>query len=118
MFTFGRRVDGIHPASFEQGEIGPYLFHHACLLRLEGLVSKHRESVYRGGRSDRLEVDQGENPEPSGFYEGDAFAVKRGFTLEGLGAASLVQWRRRLMKHRVASETRQAGSDIKLRSNA
>ena len=48
-----RRVDGIHPASFEQGEIGPNLFQHACLLRLEGLVSKHRESVYRGGRSDR-----------------------------------------------------------------
>ena len=48
-----RRVDGIHPASFEQGEIGPSLFQHARLLRLEGLVSKHRESVYRGGRSDR-----------------------------------------------------------------
>ena len=45
-----RRVDGIHLEPFEQGEIGPDLFHHACLLGLEGLVSKHRESLYRGGR--------------------------------------------------------------------
>ena len=48
-----RRVDGIHVAPFEQGEIGPDLFRHACLMGLEGLVSKHRESVYRAGRSDR-----------------------------------------------------------------
>ena len=48
-----RRVDGIHAASFEQGEIGPELFRHACLLGLEGLVSKHRDSTYRAGRSDR-----------------------------------------------------------------
>jgi ATP-dependent DNA ligase len=37
-----------HPlADFEQGEIGPDLFRHACLMGLEGLVSKHRESTYR-----------------------------------------------------------------------
>jgi bifunctional non-homologous end joining protein LigD len=48
-----RRVDGIHLAPFEQGEIGPDLFRHACLTGLEGLVSKHRERPYRGGRSDR-----------------------------------------------------------------
>jgi bifunctional non-homologous end joining protein LigD len=48
-----RRVDGIFLSDFEQGEIGPDLFRHACLLGLEGLVSKHRESIYRGGRSDR-----------------------------------------------------------------
>jgi bifunctional non-homologous end joining protein LigD len=47
-----RRVDGIHLAPFEQGEIGPDLFRHACLMWLEGLVSKHRESPYRGGRFD------------------------------------------------------------------
>ena len=35
---------------FEQGEIGPDLFRHACLMGLEGMVSKHRESTYRGGR--------------------------------------------------------------------
>ena len=48
-----RRADGIHVAPFEQGEIGPDLFRHACLMGLEGLVSKHRDSLYRGGRSDR-----------------------------------------------------------------
>jgi bifunctional non-homologous end joining protein LigD len=41
----------IHTAPFEQGEIGPDLFRHACLIGLEGLVSKHRDS--RGGRFDR-----------------------------------------------------------------
>ena len=48
-----RRVDGIHLAPFEQGEVGPELFRHACKLGLEGLVSKHRDSPYRGGRFDR-----------------------------------------------------------------
>ena len=44
-----RRVDGIFLSEFEQGEIGPDLFRHACLMGLEGLVSKHRP--YRAGRS-------------------------------------------------------------------
>ena len=35
---------------YKQGEIGPDLFRHACLMGLEGLVSKHRESTYRSGR--------------------------------------------------------------------
>ncbi len=48
-----RRVDGIFLSDFEQGDIGPDLFRHACLMGLEGLVSKHRESPYRGGRSPR-----------------------------------------------------------------
>ena len=48
-----RRVDGIFLSDFEQGEIGPDLFRHACLMGLEGMVSKHRESSYRGGRSNR-----------------------------------------------------------------
>ena len=48
-----RRVDGIHFAPFEQGQIGPDLFRHACLMGLEGLVSKHRDSIYRGGRFTR-----------------------------------------------------------------
>ena len=46
-----RRVDGIYLAPFEQGEIGPDLFQHACLMGLEGLVSKHRDRPYRPGRS-------------------------------------------------------------------
>jgi ATP-dependent DNA ligase len=45
-----RRIDGIFLSDFEQGEIGPDLFRHACLMGLEGLVSKRRESPYRGGR--------------------------------------------------------------------
>ena len=48
-----RRVEGIFLSDFEQGEIGPDLFRRACLMGLEGLVSKHHESIYRGGRSDR-----------------------------------------------------------------
>jgi bifunctional non-homologous end joining protein LigD len=31
-----RRVDGIHLAPFEQGEIGPDLFRHACLMGWRG----------------------------------------------------------------------------------
>jgi bifunctional non-homologous end joining protein LigD len=45
-----RRAQGIFVAPFEQSEIGPNLFRHACLMGLEGLVSKHRDSPYRGGR--------------------------------------------------------------------
>jgi len=43
----GAPIDGIFLSDFEQGEIGPDLFRHACLMGLEGLVSKHRESSYR-----------------------------------------------------------------------
>src|SRR5712672_3132807 len=46
-----RRPEGIFVSQFEQGEIGPDLFRQACNFGLEGLVSKRRESVYRGGRS-------------------------------------------------------------------
>ena len=41
-----RRMDGIYLSDFEQGEIGPDLSSHACLMGLE-LVSKHRESLSR-----------------------------------------------------------------------
>ena len=58
-----RRVDGIFVSDFEQGEIGPDLFRHACLMGLEGLVSKHRESRYRGGRYDRwIKVKNRQHP--------------------------------------------------------
>jgi bifunctional non-homologous end joining protein LigD len=30
---------------------GPDVFHHACMLGLEGIVSKHKNSPYRSGRS-------------------------------------------------------------------
>ncbi|MCA6104353.1 DNA ligase [Bradyrhizobium sp. WSM 4400] len=35
-----RRIDGIFLSDFEQGEIGPDLYRQACLMGLEGLVSK------------------------------------------------------------------------------
>jgi bifunctional non-homologous end joining protein LigD len=45
-----RRPDGITVAPYERGEIGPDLFRAACRMGLEGLVSKHRDRPYRGGR--------------------------------------------------------------------
>jgi bifunctional non-homologous end joining protein LigD len=45
-----RRSEGIHAAPYEQGEIGPDLFRHACLLGLEGIISKHRERAYGADR--------------------------------------------------------------------
>ena len=47
-----RRVDGIFLSDFEQGEIGPDLFRHACLMGLEGW-SRNTARAYRAGRSDR-----------------------------------------------------------------
>jgi bifunctional non-homologous end joining protein LigD len=45
-----RRPDGIFTNTFEQGE-SPELFKHACLMGLEGLVSKRADRPYRSGRS-------------------------------------------------------------------
>jgi ATP-dependent DNA ligase len=45
-----RQPNGIFISDFEQGEIGPDLFRAACRMGLEGLVSKHRDRPYRGGR--------------------------------------------------------------------
>ena len=39
-----RRVDSIFLSDFEQGEIGSDLFRHACLMGLDGMVPKHRET--------------------------------------------------------------------------
>ena len=64
-----RRPDGIFVSDFEQGEIGPDLFRHACLMGLEGLVSKHRESPYRGGRFDRWgKVKNRQHPSAEHWY--------------------------------------------------
>ncbi|WP_225132905.1 RNA ligase family protein [Bradyrhizobium yuanmingense] len=45
-----RRAEGIFLAPFERGEIGPDLFRHACIMGLEGLVSKHADRAYSPGR--------------------------------------------------------------------
>ena len=68
-----RRVNGIHLAPFEQGEIGPDIFRHACVMGLEGLVSKYCESVYRAGRSPHwVKVKNRKHPAMSRVM--DAFA--------------------------------------------
>ena len=64
-----RRVDGIILNNFEQGEIGSDLSRHACLMGLEGIVSKPKDHPYRAGSIQAL--DQGEKPnvtcdEPAG----------------------------------------------------
>ena len=46
-----RRVDSIFLSDFEQGEIGPALFRHACLMGLVGMVSMYRDRPCRTGRS-------------------------------------------------------------------
>ncbi|WP_354121562.1 hypothetical protein [Bradyrhizobium sp. LA6.12] len=51
-YRLARRPEGIFTAPYEQGEIGPELFRHACLHRLEGMVSKHGDRTYRAGRCD------------------------------------------------------------------
>jgi bifunctional non-homologous end joining protein LigD len=58
-----RRVDGNFLSDFEQGEIGPDLFRHACLLGLEGLVSKPADSRYKSGTSrEWIKVKNPEHP--------------------------------------------------------
>jgi len=58
-----RRPEGIFVSDFEQGEIGPDLFRHACLMGLEGMVSKRRDRPYRAGQSpDWIKVKNREHP--------------------------------------------------------
>ena len=52
-----RRPDGIFTGSFEQGEIGPELFRHACLMGLEGFrfeARRYRAVGERSGKSKKL----------------------------------------------------------------
>ena len=61
--VLARRLDGIHLAPFEQGEIGPDLFKAACNVMLEGLISKRRDSHYRAGPSrDWIKVKNPKSP--------------------------------------------------------
>jgi bifunctional non-homologous end joining protein LigD len=48
---FARRVDGIFLSDFEQGEIGPDLFRHACLLGVGGVGLQSKDRPYRAGHS-------------------------------------------------------------------
>jgi bifunctional non-homologous end joining protein LigD len=58
-----RSGDGIIYNDHEAGAIGPRLFEQACKMGLEGIVSKHRERGYRGGRSPhRIKVKNPTSP--------------------------------------------------------
>jgi bifunctional non-homologous end joining protein LigD len=58
-----RRINGIFLSDFERGEIGPDLFCHACMLGLEGLVSKRNDRPYRAGISPNwVKVKNPEHP--------------------------------------------------------
>ena len=50
-----RSADGIIQNDYhhDAGAIGPLLFRQACLMGLEGIVSKHRDSSYKAGPSKR-----------------------------------------------------------------
>lgn len=56
------RPEGIFIAPFEAGEIGPDLFRAACDMRLEGIVSKHRERRYRPRTCDWIKVKNRKHP--------------------------------------------------------
>jgi bifunctional non-homologous end joining protein LigD len=61
--VLARRPEGIFVNPYESGEIGPDLFRAACDMGLEGLVSKHRERSYQGGRSKHwVKVKNGSHP--------------------------------------------------------
>jgi ATP-dependent DNA ligase len=58
-----RPIDGIFLSDFERGEIGPDLFRHACLMGLEGLVSKRNDRPYCAGVSPKwVKVKNPEHP--------------------------------------------------------
>ena len=46
-----RAAPGVRLNEHMEEEDGPLVFHHACKLGLEGIVSKHKGSRYHSGRS-------------------------------------------------------------------
>src|SRR4051794_16390265 len=60
-----RSADGIIQNDYhhDAGAIGPLLFRQACLMGLEGIVSKHRDSSYKAGLSKRwIKVENPNSP--------------------------------------------------------
>jgi bifunctional non-homologous end joining protein LigD len=49
--VLGRGAPGLRFNGHPDEEDGPLVFHHACKLGLEGIVSKRRDSPYSSGRS-------------------------------------------------------------------
>ena len=74
-----RRVDGIFLSDFEQGEIGPDLFRHACLMGLEGhrLEAPREQLPRRPVRS----LDQGQEPAASSHEPRRGPGLRSGFRL-------------------------------------
>ena len=64
---------GDSPGAVEQGEIGPDLFRHACLMGLEGMVSKHRDLSRRPVPA----PDQGQEPAASRVQQGSGSVLKQ-----------------------------------------
>jgi bifunctional non-homologous end joining protein LigD len=84
-----RRIDGIMLNDYEQGGIGPDLFRHACLMGLEGLVSKRKDSRYKGSRSpDWVKVKNPKSPAMNRAKDG--LASSHHTPLRGPLAASIV----------------------------
>jgi len=74
-----RPVNGIFLSDFERGEIGPDLFRHACMLGLEGLVSKRNDRPYRAGVSPNwVKVKNREHPAINGVAF--CYVLRRSFT--------------------------------------
>ena len=85
------RVDGNFLSDFEQGEIGPELFRHACLMGLEGLV----RSIARVPIAASLcALDQGQEPAASGVQPGDGLVwLSAGRICGGHCALNLIRQR-------------------------
>ena len=67
-----RSGDGIIYNDHDVGAIGPRLFEHACLLGLEGIVSKRRNSTYKAGPSRHwIKVKNPKSPAMTRAKEGD-----------------------------------------------
>src|SRR5436190_174483 len=67
-----RSGDGIIYNDHDVGAIGPRLFEHACLLGLEGIVSKRRNSTYKAGPSRHwIKVKNPKSPAMLRANEGD-----------------------------------------------
>jgi hypothetical protein len=49
--VLARAASGLRENEHMEEEDGPQVFHHACKLGLEGIVSKRKDSRYRSGRS-------------------------------------------------------------------
>ena len=49
--VLARSAPGLRLNEHMEDEDGPLVFHHACKLGLEGIVSKRKDSPYRSGRS-------------------------------------------------------------------